>query len=165
MKAAQIVIPTGDGRIYYDMTGINNPCSGCSACCRHFRVSFYHGELDCQPDGHVPAGMTTQLTPFRACMKGTESGYDRCIALQADGLCSIYENRPSVCREFPVFMEDGSLNPECVRLRILHGIPAWEPDREIAGHATQQPQAMIAEPTSDAVPRISRNIGNAQPAP
>ena len=26
----------------------------------------------------------------------------------------------------PVFMPDGSMNPECVRLRILHGIAAWE---------------------------------------
>jgi Fe-S-cluster containining protein len=104
----------------------DNPCSGCNACCRHFRVSFYQGELDCQP--------------------GTESGYDRCIALQADGLCSIYEHRPSVCREFPVFMEDGSLNPECVRLRILHGIAPWVPKREAAEHAMQQPETLITEP-------------------
>ena len=143
MKDAQIVIPTGDGRIYYDMTGTDSPCSGCSACCRHFRVSFYQGELDCQPGGHVPADLTTQITPFRACMKGTESGYERCIALQPDGLCSIYEHRPSVCREFPVFMEDGSLNPECARLRILHGIAPWVPKREAAEHEMQQPGTLI----------------------
>ena len=70
MKDAQIAIPTEDGRIYYDMAGTDNPCNGCSACCRHFRVSFYHGEMDTQPGGHVPADMTAQLTPFRACMKG-----------------------------------------------------------------------------------------------
>ena len=124
---AQIVIPNGDGRIYYDMTGKNNPCNDCNACCRHFRVSFYHGELDTQPGGHVPADMTTQLTPFRACMKGTESGNGRCVALEADGCCGIYAQRPSVCREFPAFMADGSFNPECVRLRLLHSIAAWEP--------------------------------------
>jgi Fe-S-cluster containining protein len=146
MKNAQIAIPTEDGRIYYDMTGKDNPCNGCSACCRHFRVSFYQGELDSQPGGHVPADMTAQLTPFRACMKGTESGYSSCIALQADGLCGIYEHRPSVCREFPVFMADGSFNPECVRLRALHGIAAWEPERKIAVHLTQQPQAEVMEP-------------------
>jgi Fe-S-cluster containining protein len=146
MKDAQIAMPTGDGRIYYDMSGTDNPCNGCSACCRHFRVSFYQGELDTQPGGHVPADMTAQLTPFRACMKGTESGHSSCIALQADGLCGIYEHRPSVCREFPVFMADGSFNPECVRLRALHGIAAWEPDRKIAEHLTQQPQAEVMEP-------------------
>jgi len=146
MKDAQIAIPTEDGRIYYDMAGTDNPCNGCSACCRHFRVSFYHGEMDTQPGGHVPADMTAQLTPFRACMKGTESGQSSCIALQADGRCGIYTHRPSVCREFPVFMEDGSFNPECVRLRALHGIAAWEPDRKKAEHATQQPQAKVTKP-------------------
>ena len=143
MKDAQIDIPTDDGRICCDVAGTDNPCNGCSACCRHFRVSFYHGEMDTQPGGHVPADMTAQLTPFRACMKGTESGQSSCIALQADGRCGIYTHRPSVCREFPVFMADGSFNPECVRLRALHGIAAWEPDRKIAEDATQQPQAKV----------------------
>ena len=130
MNNAQIAIPTGDGRIFYDMAGKDNPCDGCNACCRHFRVSFYHGELDSQPDGQVPADMTVPITPFRACMKGTESGHGRCIALQDDGRCGIYAQRPSVCREFPVFMADGSFNPECVRLRALHGIAPWAPDQD-----------------------------------
>lgn len=122
MNDVQIAMPTEDGRIYYDMTGTENPCIGCGACCRHFRVSFYYGELDTQPGGHVPADMAIQLTPFRACMKGTESGNGRCMALQHDGLCGIYARRPSVCREFPVFLEDGLMNPDCLRLRALHGI-------------------------------------------
>ncbi len=138
MNEAQIAIPTGDGRIFYDMTGKDNPCDGCNACCRHFRVSFYHGELDSQPGGLVPADMTVPVTPFRACMKGTESGNGRCVALQQDGRCGIYEQRPSVCREFPVFMQDGSFNPECVRLRALHGIAAWLPKPAIAS-ATKVP--------------------------
>jgi Fe-S-cluster containining protein len=146
MNDAQIVIPSGDGRIYYDMTGKDSPCDGCNACCRHFRVSFYQGELDSQPGGQVPADMTVQLTPFRACMKGTETGYGSCIALRSNGRCGIYAHRPSVCREFPVFMPDGSLNPECVRLRILHGIAPWVPEREIAEHAMQQPETLITEP-------------------
>lgn len=140
MKDAQIDIPTEDARICYDVAGTDNPCNGCSACCRHFRVSFYHGEMDTQPGGHVPADMTVQLTPFRACMKGTESGQSSCIALQADGRCGIYAHRPSVCREFPVFMADGSFNPECVRLRALHGIAAWEPDRKNAAEAMEVPE-------------------------
>ncbi len=121
-SGAQIVIRTEDGRVYYDMAGEDNPCVGCGACCRHFRVSFYHGELDTQPGGYVPAELTTQITPFRACMKGTEAGKGRCVAHQEDGRCAIYERRPSVCREFPVFREDGSMNPECVRLRGMYGV-------------------------------------------
>lgn len=141
MNEAQIATPTEDGRIYYDMTGSHNPCDGCNACCRHFRVSFYHGELDSQPGGHVPADMTVSITPFRACMKGTESGQGRCTALQHDGRCGIYAHRPSVCREFPVFMADGSFNPECVRLRLLHGIAAWVPNQE---QAQAMPEVVLA---------------------
>ena len=122
MKETQTLIRTGDGRVFYDMANDGNPCFGCGACCSHFRVSFYHGELDTQPGGIVPAELAAPVTPFRACMKGTEAGQGRCIALGADGRCSIYEKRPSVCREFPVFMEDGRMNPECLRLRAMYGI-------------------------------------------
>jgi uncharacterized protein len=122
MNQTQIASLTEDGRVYYDMTGTDNPCSGCGVCCRHFRVSFYHGELDTQPDGYVPAEMAIQLTPFRACMKGTEAGSGRCIALQEDTRCGIYAQRPSVCREFPALMPDGAMNPECLVLRARFGI-------------------------------------------
>lgn len=124
MNEFQIAIPTGDGRVFYDMAGESSPCAGCGACCRHYRVSFYHGELDSQPGGCVPAELAAQITPFRACMKGTESGGGRCVALQDDMRCGIYAQRPSVCREFAAIMPDGSLNPECVRLRELQGIAA-----------------------------------------
>ena len=122
MEQCQVSSITEDGRVYYDMIGSEHPCVGCGACCRYFRVSFYHGELDTQPGGCVPADMTTQLTPFRACMKGTEAGSGCCIALQDDMRCGIYDYRPSVCREFPAIMPDGTLNPECMRLRAMLGI-------------------------------------------
>lgn len=119
---AQVAIRTEDGRTFFDMADAGNPCFGCGCCCRHFRVSFYQGELDTQPGGVVPADLTVPVTPFRVAMRGTEHGEGRCIAQAADGRCGIYEWRPSVCREFPVFMEDGSMNPECLRLRALYGI-------------------------------------------
>lgn len=123
MNDTQIATRTEDGRTYYDMKAeAGNPCFGCGACCRHFRVSFYHGELDTQPGGYVPAELAVQVTPFRACMKGTEAGHGRCIAHQGDGRCAIYDKRPSTCREFPAYMEDGAMNPECLRLRAIHGI-------------------------------------------
>ena len=127
-KPSQIAIRTEDGRVFFDMAETDNPCFGCGCCCRHFRVSFYQGELDTQPGGVVPAALTVPVTPFRVAMKGTEHGNGRCISQLDDGRCGIYENRPSVCREFPVFMEDGSMNPECIRLRKLYGIDVPSPD-------------------------------------
>jgi Fe-S-cluster containining protein len=119
--STQTIIRTADGRTWYDMTEAGNPCYECGLCCRYFRVSFYHGELDSQPGGHVPSDMTSPVTPFLACMKGTEHGQGRCIALRSDGRCDIYPQRPSPFREFPAFLADGSINPECLRLRALYG--------------------------------------------
>jgi Fe-S-cluster containining protein len=121
MVDLQIVIQTEDNRIFYDMPE-HSPCTDCGACCRHFRVSFYQGELDTFPGGFVPTELTSDITPFLVCMQGTEQGGGRCIALQPDNRCAIYSMRPSPCREFPVYLEDGSLNPQCLRLRSMQGI-------------------------------------------
>lgn len=76
----------------------------------------------------VPPELVTQVGPLRACMKGTEYGGKRCIALRGelgqDGIhCAIYEQRPSPCREFPAWQEDGSPNPDCQRVRMKIGLP------------------------------------------
>ncbi len=120
MRDSQFSLPQEDGRVFYDMADHDNPCFGCGLCCRHYRVSFYFGELDSQPGGIVPADLTVAVPPFRACMKGTEHGQGRCVAQQDDGRCSIYAQRPSVCREFPAFLDDGQINPECLRLQALY---------------------------------------------
>lgn len=117
-----------DGRVFIDMPNDpKNPCLSCGVCCVHFRVSFYHGEIDTQPMGFVPQQYTTKINDFFACMKGTEKGYSKCIALSGTpgrpGIsCIIYNNRPSPCREFPVWMEDGSINPKCNELRAKIGL-------------------------------------------
>ncbi|MFZ9990637.1 MAG: YkgJ family cysteine cluster protein, partial [Burkholderiaceae bacterium] len=73
MADLQLVIKTEDDRIFYDMPE-QSPCSNCGVCCKHFRVSFYQGELDTFPNGFVPIAMTTPVTPFLVCMQGTENG-------------------------------------------------------------------------------------------
>lgn len=108
----------------------DNPCLSCGACCAHFRVSFYSGEIAGPTGGTVPAELVTQVAPLRACMQGTEQG-GRCIALRGnvgqDGIqCSIYSQRPSPCRDFPVWYPDGSPNPDCQRLRHAHGLAVLE---------------------------------------
>src|SRR5690606_30290696 len=77
-----------------------NPCLSCGACCAHFRVSFYCGEIAGEAGGTVPPELVTQVGPLRACMKGTEYGGKRCVALRGElgqsGIhCAIYALRPS----------------------------------------------------------------------
>lgn len=111
-----------------------NPCLSCGACCAHYRVSFYSGELAGETGGTVPIELTTKIGPLRACMKGTETGNGRCIALrgelgQAGVYCSIYEQRPSPCRDFYVYDNDGQPNPACQKLRLSLGLPPLAPQR------------------------------------
>jgi len=126
---------TDDGRVFIDMPSdpAQNPCLDCGACCQHFRVSFYGGESDAHPGGFVPDHLVVPINPVMACVKGTEMGHARCVALtgvvgESIG-CSIYANRPSPCREFPVWMDDGSPNPDCQRLRAQIGKAplGWKP--------------------------------------
>lgn len=112
----------------------SNPCFECGQCCQKLRVSFYHGEIatnssdvaDHLSMGTVPPEFTVQLTPYLACMRGTETGKQGCIALSHDAKegyrCTIYDQRPSPCRDFNIFEEDGSLNPLCDKLRRAAGL-------------------------------------------
>jgi len=116
-----------------------NPCLSCGACCAHFRVSFYCGEIASAEGGTVPPELVTQVGPLRACMKGTEQGGQRCVALAGeigkDGIhCQIYEQRPSPCRDFPAWEPDGTPNPDCQKVRAKFGLPALpriEPDDDV----------------------------------
>lgn len=103
-----------------------NPCLSCGVCCTHFRVSFYWTEADDAPGGFVPAALTEKLGHHLRCMKGSNNVPRRCIALEGDVgksvACRIYELRPSPCREFPLYLEDGTLNPRCNELRAGAGL-------------------------------------------
>lgn len=83
-----------------------NPCLLCGACCAYFRVSFYWLETDSSLENPVPADLAENLPPQRMCMKGTNQLHPRCVALIGEvgeaTACTIYNNRPSPCREFGV---------------------------------------------------------------
>ncbi|HBI09040.1 YkgJ family cysteine cluster protein [Franconibacter pulveris] len=103
-----------------------NPCMTCGACCAWFRVSFYWAEGD-DAGGIVPSHLTEQVTPFLRCMSGTLHKPCRCVALEgAPGesvRCTIYENRPTPCREFAMSGENGVVNDACNRARAAWGLP------------------------------------------
>lgn len=81
--------------------------------------------------GSVPVALTERVNDRLICMQGTNRKNPRCVALSGEvGVavsCSIYPQRPSPCREFPALLEDGVINPECQRIRALHGLPPIEP--------------------------------------
>lgn len=100
------------------------PCQACGACCAAFRVDFHPAELAggafAWASG-VPAALTVPVTAAIVRMSGTDTVSPRCAALSgcigASVACTIYDSRPSPCREF----EAGQ--PSCVRARRRHGLP------------------------------------------
>jgi uncharacterized protein len=109
-----------------------NPCLTCGACCAFYRASFYWAEADDETPGGVPAHLTRKLNDFRRAMIGMEGSKPRCIALEGlvgEGVrCTIYGNRPSVCRDLDASWAGGKPNERCDKARAAWGLPPLSPD-------------------------------------
>ena len=108
----------------------SNPCIACGACCAFYRASFYWAEAD-DAGGTVPVELTEKLNDFRRVMRGTNQPKPRCVALVGEIgkhiYCSIYDQRSSVCRDFPVAWEKGLPNERCDKARMAWGLPPLPP--------------------------------------
>lgn len=108
-----------------------NPCLACGACCACFRVSFYWTESDlAAPDG-VPHDLTEHLQGHYLAMQGTDSRTPRCIALAGtigtEVRCTIYQCRPSACRNFIPSWQGSTLNERCDTARVKWGLAPLDP--------------------------------------
>jgi Fe-S-cluster containining protein len=127
----QIKLIQDDGRVFVDMPdGDDHVCASCGACCNHFRVSFYVGEIAgglAEDAIGVPADKVIPITPFYAAMAGTNQEKPRCVCFEGEvgksSRCSIYHHRSSTCREFYVHDELGQPNPACQTARAANGLP------------------------------------------
>ena len=105
---------------------VEDCCLTCGACCGFFRVSFYWAEAD-DAGGITPAVLTEPLSLLLRNMCGTNHRTQcRCCALQGtigqSVACSIYQQRPSPCREFSRSGENGVENEACNRARARYGL-------------------------------------------
>ena len=99
-------------------------CQRCGACCAAFRVDFHPAELAggafAWGEG-VPQALTVPVTANLVRMAGTDTAAPRCVALAGTigeaVACTIYEGRPSPCREFD------TEHAACNRARQRHGLP------------------------------------------
>lgn len=97
-----------------------HPCLRCGMCCQNYRVEFSVYELQSM-GGREPDALTHEAGGNRYRMNGTERHPVRCVALADLGNgcigCSIYEQRPQPCRDFP-FASYG-----CHDVRAKFGLP------------------------------------------
>jgi uncharacterized protein len=103
-----------------------HPCLSCGACCAHYRVSLHWSEADPALGGRVPIELTETLGAHQRCMRGTWAKQPHCVALQGtvgDTVnCTIYDARPSACRDLRMSWQDGTPNPQCDNARIAYGL-------------------------------------------
>ena len=69
--------------------------------------------------------------PSQARLRGTGGPSPRCEALAGPigaARCTIYEQRPGICRTFQPSWHDGAANPHCDEARQRHGLAPLAPD-------------------------------------
>lgn len=97
------------------------PCTTCGACCAYFKVTY--PKLN---NEFVPKHRVIEINKTTNALKGADKFKGKCEALTGEigkvGICDMYESRPHVCRDFPVWMPNGKQNPRCVKARVYHGI-------------------------------------------
>lgn len=115
------------------MKAETSPCQSCGACCSYFRVAFFWREAEPADSPHpVPMRLVDEYSDLQRTMKGTtDKHFRRCEALQGKiggcVACTIYENRPSPCRNFMASFELGHHNPRCDEARLAHGLKPLRP--------------------------------------
>ncbi len=107
-----------------------HPCVKCGACCATFRVLFEPAETKAD-SLNVPKDLTEKVDQNTLAILGTNQTRPRCVALgghigKSVG-CTIYERRPSCCREFKPSYEDGIKNPRCDFARKGKGLRPLRP--------------------------------------
>lgn len=115
---------------------MSHPCLACGACCAAFRVSMHWSEADPALGGVVPSALVETVDAHRVAMRGTWARAPRCIALAAEigrsSRCTIHAQRPSACREVRASWEDGTVDAQCDRARLAHGLAPLTPADWIA---------------------------------
>lgn len=95
-------------------------CQECGSCCAYFRIIFEPKKNE--QIQKLGANIFLMKKDGRAVMNGTDVfNKGRCVALTGEintfVSCSIYDNRPDVCRQFQRVLPDGYINPRCLQAR------------------------------------------------
>lgn len=107
-----------------------NYCLDCGACCMYFKVWFPKEESS-EFGGQVPQEYVEKYDKNNMNMIGRGKFKDKVFCKSLTGeigkevFCTIYENRPSVCRAFEVISQDGVQNSRCAKARKEAGLEPW----------------------------------------
>lgn len=94
-------------------------CLDCGVCCTYFKINFSAKD---NPQMKAHEDKIHFISKKEYIMNGTEKfNKGRCVALKGtinkDAYCSIYEDRPEVCRRFQRVLPNGKINPRCIQAR------------------------------------------------
>lgn len=100
-------------------------CQDCGACCSYFKVYFREED---NPNYKKLGDKIFFVSKDKIFMKGRETFKGgKCVALEGEVgkhvSCSVYEDRPDVCRKFDRVLPNGKINPRCVQARLSLKLP------------------------------------------
>ncbi len=82
-----------------------NDCKGCGACCMNYRPEYVYGawltETEyCKFLIKMPSLIEILVLGTKISVKLRLTKDKRCIVLSNDNVCTIYEERPQICKDF-----------------------------------------------------------------
>lgn len=90
------------GKIFLSMFTVTGSCKKRGFCCRNFTLFTSSGYLKSQEDFEVVCEQRPDWRIFEYKESDGEYAYFTCSKLnEATGLCSIHDERPQVCRDYP----------------------------------------------------------------
>lgn len=130
---------------------------GCESCCHH-RFSVFEVEAAPIRDALAQLARTDPEARRRVRERGQDSELEAC-ALLIDGRCSVYEQRPLICRShgLPIGVRESDEPGSALRLDhcplnfLNHEIPRAS---VLVLDAINQPLAVLAELTAPGQPRV-----------
>lgn len=100
-------------------------CLDCGACCGFFKGYFKEEK---NPDYKKLGDRIHFVSKDKIYLKGMEVfRKGRCDSLDGEigkyVSCSVYEDRPNICRDYQRVLPNGKINPRCVQARLDKGLP------------------------------------------
>lgn len=80
---------------------VEGSCNRCGECCRSLSIEGYNGWLKTESEFVSLTRMRPEYKRFIIVGKSGGCLLFSCSQLREDGRCGDYENRPTLCREFP----------------------------------------------------------------
>ncbi|MEK9715955.1 MAG: YkgJ family cysteine cluster protein [Candidatus Kariarchaeum pelagius] len=132
-----------------------NTCKKCilddGGCCTSVHITIHKKEakefIKIKNNNQIPSGHSFQIDEDDPNLYTYKSGDDPCMFLDKNQLCEIYENRPTICRTFPLMWIE---NKQKLKYYVDTNCPLYD---------TNTPSELMKNITNLPYPNLMKKIG------